>query len=143
MNKINPEQAKKELETRARKIKEIDLKKILNKRKSIENKLRENKTISKYIDKAKLMFSLIQDYRKGVYTQIPWKTIAAVAGALLYVLTPLDLIPDFIPVVGLLDDAGVLAACLRLVGDDLEIYGKWKAAHSGDPAAGKDNLAPE
>lgn len=128
MATINPEQAKKELTNRAKKIKEIDLKKILEKRKSIEEKLRKNSTIGTYIDKVKMMFSLVRDYRNGTYTRVPWKTIAAVGGALLYVLTPFDLIPDFIPVVGLLDDAGVLAACLALVGDDLEAYEKWTAA---------------
>ena len=42
------------------------------------------------------MFSLIRDYWYGHYRAIPWKSIAAVAGALLYVLNPLDLIPDLI-----------------------------------------------
>lgn len=127
---INPEQAEKELGDKAKKVKENDLKKLLNKRSSIENKLRSNETIGMYIDKVKTMFSLIKDYRNGTYTQIPWKSIAAIAGALLYVLTPLDLMPDFIPVVGLLDDAGVLAACLKLVSDDLEDYAEWKTMHS-------------
>lgn len=34
---------------------------------------------------------------------------------LLYVLSPLDLIPDFIPIIGYIDDAMVVAACLALV----------------------------
>ncbi len=127
---INPEQAEKELSDKAKKVKENDLQKLLNKRSSIENKLRSNETIGMYIDKVKTMFSLIRDYRNGTYTEIPWKSIAAIAGALLYVLTPLDLIPDFIPVVGLLDDAGVIAACLKLVSDDLDDYAAWKETKS-------------
>lgn len=127
---INPEQAEKELSDKAKKVKENDLQKLLNKRSSIENKLRSNETIGMYIDKVKTMFSLIRDYRNGTYTEIPWKSIAAIAGALLYVLTPLDLIPDFIPVVGLLDDAGVIAACLKLVSGDLDDYAAWKETKS-------------
>jgi uncharacterized membrane protein YkvA (DUF1232 family) len=45
---------------------------------------------------------------------------------LLYVLNPLDLIPDFLPLVGQIDDAAVVAACLLMVRQDLHKYKKWK-----------------
>ena len=45
-----------------------------------------------------------------VYNRILWKGIAALA----YLIFPLDLIPDAIPVVGILDDAALLFALFRL-----------------------------
>lgn len=126
MQEISPVQATEEMTKKAEKLKEKDLKKVLHKQEKIENKIRNNDSISGYIQKARSMFSLIRDYWSGNYTEVPWKTIAAAAGALLYVWMPLDLIPDFIPVAGFLDDAGVIAACLTLVSDDLVRYEKWK-----------------
>ena len=73
-----------------------------------------------------LLISLIKDYSKGDYKNIPWGSISAIVFALLYVLLPIDLIPDFIPIAGFLDDAAVVALCLRLVRDDLEQYKMWR-----------------
>ncbi len=126
MKEITPEEANRALNEQAEKVEQKDLEKVLAKEQKIEDKFRNNESMSGYLAKAKSMFGLIRDYWNGNYRQVPWKTIAAVAGALLYVLMPLDLIPDFIPVAGFLDDAGVIAACLALVSDDLVDYEKWK-----------------
>ena len=41
-----------------------------------------------------------------------------------YALSPVDLIPDFIPVIGYLDDAAMLAVCLNFTRFDVEEYKK-------------------
>jgi uncharacterized membrane protein YkvA (DUF1232 family) len=47
-------------------------------------------------------------------------------GALLYVLSPLDVIPDFIPLAGVLDDAAVFGFALAFSKGDLERYREWR-----------------
>ncbi len=85
----------------------------------------------------RLMVSCVRDYWTGAYREIPWKSIAAMAGAIVYFVTPIDAIPDFIPLVGYVDDAAVLALTLRWVHGDLETYRKWKESRSeaSEPAA--------
>ena len=82
--------------------------------------------LAEYKDEVALVFSMIKDYVSGKYTQCPWRTIAVLVGALGYVLTPIDLIPDFIPVVGWSDDCLALAGALAFAKMDLEEYKAWK-----------------
>ena len=74
----------------------------------------------------KLMINLIIDYVKGDYTNVPWNTIAAITGAIIYFVSPIDVIPDFIPVVGYVDDLTVIKFTLDLVSEDLIKYKQWK-----------------
>lgn len=83
--------------------------------------------LKKYLQIIRLMFSMLNDYRKGVYINVPWLTIGALVFILLYFINPLDLIPDFIPLIGYLDDVTVLVFGLNLIETDLNNYLKWKA----------------
>ena len=49
-------------------------------------------------------------------------TWATIAGALAYVVFPLDIIPDFIPAVGWLDDVFVLAWVMKKLSDEIVAY---------------------
>ena len=53
--------------------------------------------------------TIIPGTRQPLKSQAKWKQIIIVLLAFIYVVSPLDLIPDFIPVIGWLDDLGVLA----------------------------------
>jgi len=125
--------AEKELNEQSDKVHQADLKTLLDRQKAIEEKVRDSGRLNRFSTDIKLMFSLIRDYWYGHYRAIPWKSIAAVAGALLYVLNPLDLIPDLIFGFGLVDDAGVVALCLKLVESDLHRYAAWKELRESDP----------
>ena len=48
-------------------------------------------------------------------SQAKWKRVIIALLAIIYVISPLDLIPDFIPVIGWLDDLGVLVWAARQV----------------------------
>jgi uncharacterized membrane protein YkvA (DUF1232 family) len=75
---------------------------------------------------------MVRDYWGRKYRQIPYGTVAAAAFTLIYVLNPLDLVPDVLPIIGQVDDAAVVAACLMLVQQDLRTYRQWKLAQPGN-----------
>ena len=55
---------------------------------------------------------------------VPWYQKIAPLAALVYLVSPIDLIPDFIPVAGLLDDVGVITAAVASIGDIINKYTK-------------------
>ena len=71
---------------------------------------------------------MLKDYRAGKYTSIPWFTIAAIVFAFLYILNPFDIIPDFIPGIGYVDDFAVFTFGLRFIETDVHNYLDWKLA---------------
>jgi len=122
--------AEQQLSEEAGKVRKNDLETLLQRQEAIEAKVKSSGRLQRFSTDIKLMFSLIRDYWNGRYRTVPWKTIAAVAGALLYVMNPLDLIPDLIFGFGFLDDAGVVALCLKWVEADLHKYAAWKELSS-------------
>jgi uncharacterized membrane protein YkvA (DUF1232 family) len=54
----------------------------------------------------------------------PWKTMAAITAMMLYLVNPLDILPDKTPGIGLVDDALVIALCVVVVRRDLVRYAK-------------------
>ena len=114
----------------AKKITKEDIEKVTKKADEIEKKVRESGPLRRYIEDVKLLLSLVKDYWSGNYKEIPYWAIGATVFALLYVLSPIDLIPDFIPVVGLVDDAAVVALCLYLIEQELHDYSEWKTQNA-------------
>ena len=70
----------------------------------------------------KILFDMIRDKEYAVDK----KTYLIIAGALAYVVFPVDIIPDFIPGVGFLDDAFVLGYVVKQLSDEIEAYKKFK-----------------
>ena len=130
MAKITREQAEKQFDNYSQNVSEDDVSGILDKEEEIMRKARG--PLEKFAHNIELLFSVVKDYANGTYREIPWTTIAGIIGTLVYIFSPIDLIPDFIPVLGLMDDAAVLGVCLTGIGMDLKKYEIWKSEHSAE-----------
>lgn len=53
---------------------------------------------------------------------VPWYRKSIVIGALIYFISPIDAVPDLAPLVGYLDDLGVVTAVLKFMGSELIPY---------------------
>jgi uncharacterized membrane protein YkvA (DUF1232 family) len=73
------------------------------------------------------LLRLLQAFSRHEYTDIPWGSIVMVIVGIIYFVSPIDLIPDFIPVAGYVDDAAVIAFVLRQVKIDLDKFIAWEA----------------
>ncbi len=126
MATFSDRKANEQLRTEADRVRRDDVADLLSRQKAIEEKVRSSGKLRRFSTDIRLMFSMLRDYWQGNYREVPWKSIAAIAGAMIYVLNPLDLIPDLLLGIGFLDDAGVVAACLAFVESDLLRYAAWK-----------------
>lgn len=70
---------------------------------------------------------MLRDWATHRYRDVPRRTLVAAAAGLIYFLNPLDMLPDFLPVLGLADDAAVLAWIIHQVRRDLDAYRAWES----------------
>ncbi|PKG42369.1 YkvA family protein [Psychroflexus sp. MES1-P1E] len=110
-------------------VSDIDFETVFNKKDQLFAKI-NHPNWKKYKDKIILMFQMLKDVKQKKYPETPWKTIAAMIFTILYIINPLDLVPDFIPFLGYLDDITVFSFVLKLINDDLLDYENWKIARS-------------
>ncbi len=72
------------------------------------------------------LIRLTRAYFNKRYTDVPWQTIVLAIAALIYFVSPIDLIPDFIPVAGYLDDAAIISFVVASIKADLDNFLEWE-----------------
>ena len=116
--------------------------------KQAENLITKNEFLSPLIDQAfekvgnlSSAYYFIQDHilalvrmlklwLKQEYKGISTKSIIAVVATLLYFVNPLDLVPDFIPFVGQIDDILVLTYLVKTLNHEIQRFMAWEKEKS-------------
>ena len=86
--------------------------------------------LNRFIEDMKLLCGLIKDYFKGNYRDVSWWSILVFVSGIVYLFIPMDILPDFIPLIGQIDDALILLICLYFLERDLYKYKEWKINRS-------------
>ncbi len=84
--------------------------------------------LAKTLESVKVMVRLITAYVSGEYRAVSTENLLMIIAALVYFVMPLDALPDFIVVLGLTDDAAILAWTWRRVKDEVERFIAWELA---------------
>ena len=74
------------------------------------------------------MIRLIRDFHRAEYRDISEQNLQIIIAAILYFVSPFDVIPDWVPVLGHIDDAFVISLALKSVRLDLDTFMAWETA---------------
>ncbi|MCQ4922765.1 YkvA family protein [Tissierella carlieri] len=128
--KIDVEEILRRLEGKANTI-YFDRDRLKNLLNSTKKKVEGNKTLMEVWEDIKLFLDLLKDWMRGDYREISKGSIIMIIISLLYLVNPLDLIPDFL-VAGFIDDLAVIAYVIKKISDELNVYKKWKFSNDNE-----------
>ncbi len=88
----------------------------------------DNSKLSKLGHNLRVFLRMIQAFANGTYREAPWKSMVAIVAGVIYFLMPIDLIPDFIPITGFIDDFTVIMLITNAFQQDIEQFEVWSGS---------------
>jgi uncharacterized membrane protein YkvA (DUF1232 family) len=73
-----------------------------------------------------LLIRMVRAYASGEYRVLPWKSLVSIVAVLIYFVSPIDLIPDFLPIIGLTDDVALVVWLVKTLSDEIRKFGEWE-----------------
>ena len=94
----------------------------------METKVREIPVAADLISDVPLMIGMVKGYINRTYESVSPKVIAILVAAFIYLVKRKDLVPDALPILGLVDDLAVLGLALKLSEPELKAFKAWQDA---------------
>lgn len=102
------------------------VKEVLAKAKKIFKKLSNIPLLGRYLNDIAMLCDMISDYIDKSYTVVPIATIICILASIIYLVSPIDLLPDTLPGIGYLDDIGLMGVIIEALSNDINSYREWK-----------------
>lgn len=104
-----------------------------------KEKIQENEVFKALLDDLKLSINLISDWNKGLYKDFTKNSLIMLIVGFIYLVSPIDLIPDFLAG-GFLDDAAVFAYIFKKIEFELDKYRQWKKSQDQDTVVMEEDI---
>lgn len=101
---------------------------ILTLLKGVLNKIQaegKSTVLQSITSKVMILGRLLKFYATGEYRAIDLKNVVIIITAFVYFLSPLDLVPDFIPMLGFADDIALMTFVFNSVSEEIEKFETW------------------
>jgi uncharacterized membrane protein YkvA (DUF1232 family) len=99
--------------------------------KESKKRLEGNKAFAELIEDVKVTIELIKYYINGEYTALSKRSLIVIIIGFLYLVNPLDIIPDFL-ISGFIDDAAVFAYLIKKIHHEIDVFKQWKLKQVND-----------
>jgi len=90
------------------------------------NKAGFRENLSEVAGSVGLLIRMVRAYAAGEYKGLPWKSLISIVAVLIYFVSPIDLIPDFLPVIGIADDVALIVWLTKVLGGDIAKFSQWE-----------------
>ncbi len=87
---------------------------------------KNKRALKKIWEDLSTLFRLIRAWVSGSYRNIPWPSIVLAIAAVIYFVNPFDLITDFIPLIGYVDDSTVVWFVIASISNELAKFREWE-----------------
>lgn len=95
-------------------------------RQAIDKAAQKKAALAGVWDDLMALFRLLKAWIGGEYKGVAWQTILLVLTAVLYFVMPLDVIPDFIVMLGFFDDAAIIGYVIHAIRGELDTFLQWE-----------------
>jgi len=94
-------------------------------------------------EKIEPLIRLVRCSATREYLDTPWKSITLITAALIYFVSPIDAIADFLPLIGFVDDAAVISVIFASISKDIEKFITWETTKSASDTESISSPEPE
>ncbi|WKV11875.1 YkvA family protein [Marivirga harenae] len=107
--------------------KRLSNKLLIEVKQTLTSRAKASEKIGQLRNKISTLIRLVKAYTKGSYKNISFKSMIYTVGVLIYFITPMDIVPDFIPVSGFIDDASLILWLYNHLGYELQQFKAWES----------------